>query len=112
MQSDKMALLLKVFAVGEFIGDKLPNTPNRIKTAGVAFRCLTGSLAGASIYKVSGNNAITGALLGSVAALGATYGSYFLRKEIVSSTHIFDPIIGAIEDALVIGAGIGLVETV
>jgi uncharacterized membrane protein len=108
MQSDNVALALKVFAVGELIGDKMPNTPNRIKPAGVVFRCLAGSLAGASIYKATGNSILTGAVLGSVVALGSTFGSYFLRKDVVSKTHVLDPIIGAIEDALVVGAGVGL----
>ena len=110
MQNDKVAIALKVFAVGELIGDKLPNTPNRIKPGGIAFRCLSGALAGASIYKASGNNAITGAIIGSVAAFGSTFGSYFLRKDIANRTKIFDPLVGAIEDALVIGAGGGLVN--
>jgi uncharacterized membrane protein len=108
MQSDKMAVVLKVLATGEFIGDKLPFTPNRIKPLGIVFRCLSGSLAGASIYKASGNNALTGALIGTVTAFGSTFGSYFLRKGIVNKFELFDPLIGAIEDALVIGAGIEL----
>jgi hypothetical protein len=49
---------------------------------------------------------LAGALIGSVAALGATFGSYLLRKNVVNKTKIFDPVIGSIEDALVIGAGI------
>ncbi len=107
MQSNKVAGVLKVLAVGELIGDKLPNTPNRIKPAGVIFRCLAGSLSGASIYKATGNNPYVGALIGSAAALGSTFGSYYLRKGTVAKTKIMDPIIGALEDALVIGAGVG-----
>ena len=108
MQSNKVAGLLKVLAVGEFVGDKLPNTPNRIKPAGVIFRCLAGSVSGASIYRATGNNPYVGALIGSAAAFGSTFGSYYLRKGTVTKTKIIDPIIGALEDALVIGAGVGL----
>ena len=108
MQSKNVATVLKVLAIGELFVDKLPSTPNRIKPTGVIFRCLAGSLAGASIYKASGNNALQGALLGSAAALGSTFGSYFLRKDTVNKLHAFDPLIGAIEDALVVGAGVGL----
>ena len=108
MQSDRVAIVLKVFAAGELIGDKLPSTPNRIKPIGVIFRCISGSLVGASIYKASGNNALTGAFVGSIAAFGSTFGSYFLRKSIVNKFDLFDPLIGAIEDALVIGAGVEL----
>lgn len=111
MQSGNVAVGMKVLAAGEMVGDKLPKTPNRTSAVGVIGRCLSGSLAGASIYKVSGGNALTGALLGSVVALGSTFGSYYLRKFIVDKTHVFDPFIGAIEDALVIGTRAGLIIT-
>ncbi len=111
IKSSGLSLALKTFAIGEFVVDKLPSTPNRIKPAGIAFRCLSGALAGAGIYKASGNNAVTGAIIGSVMAFGSTFGSYFLRKRLVERNHIFDPMMGAVEDALVIGGGIGLVST-
>ena len=109
MQSGKTANVFTVFAAGEFVTDKLPSTPNRTTPAGIAFRCISGALTGASIYKASGNNAFEGALLGAAAAFGATFGSYFLRTTIVSRLHVFDPLAGALEDALVIGAGVALV---
>jgi uncharacterized membrane protein len=111
MQSDKVASALKIFVIAELIGDKLPSAPNRIKPVGLVARCLSGALAGACIYKASGNKGLSGALLGSAAALVSTFGSFLLRKSIVKQTRIFDPIIGAIEDALVIGAGVAMVET-
>jgi uncharacterized membrane protein len=112
MHSQGVANVLKVFALSELVMDKLPSTPNRIKPPVVAIRCLSGALAGASIYKASGGNAITGAWLGASVALASTFGSFYLRKETVKKTHLFDPVVGAIEDALVIGAGVGLVRTV
>jgi uncharacterized membrane protein len=112
MQSATAANVMKVFVVGEIIGDKLPSTPNRIKSAGVIARCLSASLAGASIYKANGDGALEGAVLGSIVALGSTFGSYFLRRDIVSKFNVFDPIAGTVEDALAIGAGIGLIQTV
>ena len=110
MQSGKVATALKVFALSELIGDKLPSAPNRIKPFAIFARCLSGGLAGASIYKASGNSPLEGVLIGTTAAFASTFGSFFLRRSIVRQTRIFDPIIGAIEDALVIGAGAGLVE--
>jgi len=111
MQSTNVALGMKVLALGEAIGDKLPKTPNRIAAGGVIGRCLAGSLAGASIYKATGSNALVGALLGSAVALGSTFGSYYLRRFVVAKTDIFDPYIGTIEDAVVAGAGAGLIMT-
>jgi uncharacterized membrane protein len=110
MQSKTVANTLKILSIGELIVDKLPSTPNRIKPAGVAFRCMSGALAGASISKATGGKILTGALLGATSALASTYLSYILRKTTVKNTGIVDPIIGAIEDALVIGAGLGLAQ--
>jgi uncharacterized membrane protein len=111
MQSKYTAIASKAFAVAELVGDKLPGTPNRTDPRGVAFRCLSGSLAGACIYKASGNSAFTGALIGAAVAFGSTFGSYFLRKSAVEKFQIFDPLAGAIEDALVIGAGVALISS-
>jgi len=110
MQSKTVADTLKFLSMGELVMDKLPSTPNRIKPAGLAFRCLSGALAGASINKATGGKVLAGALLGGAAAIASTYITFILRKTIVKDTGIIDPIIGAIEDALVIGAGISLAQ--
>jgi uncharacterized membrane protein len=110
MQSKTVANILTGLTVVEVIGDKLPTTPNRTKPAGIIFRGLSGALAGASIYKASGNNVLMGTLIGTAAAVASTFISFGLRKSIVKNTSIIDPIIGALEDALVIGAGVGLAQ--
>ncbi|MEZ2337988.1 DUF4126 family protein [Mucilaginibacter sp. RCC_168] len=108
MQSTGVANTLKVMALSELAVDKLPVTPNRIKPFSVLARSLSGALAGASIYKATGNNAFIGAVIGGSAALVSTFGSFYLRKSVVKASHLVDPIVGAIEDALVIGSGVGL----
>lgn len=108
MQSKNVALVLKILAVGEIIGDKLPSAPNRIKPTSLGFRMLSGALAGACVYKATGDKAAIGALIGGAVAFASTFGSYFLRKGTVKTSHVIDPIVGAIEDALVIGSGIEL----
>ena len=110
MQSKAVANTLTLLTVGEVIMDKLPATPNRIRPEGFAFRCLSGALAGASIYKSTGNNVLVGTMLGAASAAAATYLSYVSRKTTVEKTKIFDPIIGGIEDALVLGAGVSLIK--
>lgn len=108
MQTNAIASGLKYMAVLEFIGDKLPMAADRIKPVSVAARCVSGALAGAGIFKASGGNAWLGALLGGSTAIASTYGSFLLRKATVKTSGIVDPIIGAIEDALVVGAGVGI----
>lgn len=108
MQSKTVAAALKVLALGEIAGDKLPSAPNRIKPVATGARVLSGVLAGAVIYKTAGGNIVLGALLGGTAAFASTFGTFYLRKSLVKNSHIIDPVIGAIEDALVIGSGVGL----
>jgi len=76
MQSKTMATALKLIAIGEFIVDKLPTTPNRIKPFLLTGRCISGAFAGAVIYKAGGGKAITGALLGGIAAFTSTFVSF------------------------------------
>lgn len=110
IQSDTAASALKIMAASELVMDKMPFTPDRIKPAGVAFRCMSGALAGASISKATGGKIAAGALFGAAAALVSTYAGFWLRKATVKSTGIIDPVIGALEDALVLGAGARLVS--
>jgi uncharacterized membrane protein len=109
MQSKNVSNVLKVIAAGEVIADKLPFAPDRIKPFSLFARCLAGSLAGASIYKAYNGSLITGALLGSVGAITSAFGSFYLRKSIVKHANLIDPVIGAIEDTLVFGAGASLI---
>ncbi|MFD1255494.1 DUF4126 family protein [Mucilaginibacter terrae] len=111
MRSNKTAMAFKLLAASEFVGDKLPNTPNRISLLGIAGRLLSGALSGASVYKAGGGKVYIGAILGGSAAILSTFGLFYLRKATVKGTHILDPIIGGIEDALVLGAGAGLAKT-
>lgn len=112
MESDTTANLLSAMAIAEFIGDKMPSAPNRIALPGLISRGISGAVSGAGIYKAAKQSAVTGAILGGITALAATYGSFYLRKALVKQAHMIDPIIGSIEDAIVLGAGIGLTETV
>lgn len=104
MQVPMVSNVLKVLAIGELIGDKLPGAGNRIVPVSVVFRCSAGALAGASIFKANGNNAFKGALIGAVAAFGSTFASFYMRKGVVETTGLYDPIVGVIEDAIVIGS--------
>ncbi|GAB2689340.1 hypothetical protein GCM10027037_10120 [Mucilaginibacter koreensis] len=110
MQSEKVATALKFFAVQEFVGDKIPGVPDRIKPLSVGFRVASGALSGASIYKANGSNAVAGALIGGSAAAISTFASFFIRKSTVKHTTLIDPVVGSLEDALVLGAGIGLTK--
>lgn len=91
IQSEKTAIAFKILCLGELVGDKLPFVPNRTEPGSVTARCLSGGLAGASIFKANNSNALIGGLIGAAAAFSGTLGSYFLRKVIVKKSGIFGP---------------------
>ena len=111
MQSGTTANVLGVMAIGESVGDKMPEAPDRISAGALIGRSISGGISGASIYKASGKSIIKGAILGSLVAVASTYASFYLRKQIVEQSHLIDPIVGSIEDVLVLGTGLGLTET-
>ena len=85
-----VASLLKVLTAGELVGDKLPNTPNRIVPQQLTTR------------------AASGALVGGLGAVAATFLTFYLRKGISQKTGIDIATIGAGEDALVLAGGVAL----
>ncbi|GAB3925524.1 DUF4126 family protein [Mucilaginibacter myungsuensis] len=111
LQSPAAANVLTGIAVGELVGDKLPTAPDRIAPVTLVGRCINGAISGAGIYKAAGGKWYTGAVLGGITAIAATYGSFYLRKAIVKQAHLIDPVVGLIEDTIVLGAGVALVET-
>lgn len=111
MQSNITANVMSGLAVSEFVGDKIPTAPDRISAPGLIGRCLSGALSGAGIYKASGGKWYAGAALGGAVAIAATFGSFYLRGAVVKHSHLIDPVVGAIEDAIVLGTGVVLTET-
>jgi uncharacterized membrane protein len=91
--------LLRAAALGEYIVDKLPNTPARTQPLGLAARALSAGLTGASI-------APDERLLGAVCAIGAAMSTAFLGAAYrhACAERRFPPIASALaEDALAIG---------
>jgi uncharacterized membrane protein len=111
MRSDKWAAALKVIAAGEMVVDKLPAAPNRIEAGGLIARGLSGGLSGAALSKANGEKAYIGLFAGTAAALASAYAFYYLRKYVVNKTGIYDPLIGGIEDLLVIGSAVALIRS-
>ena len=104
----KFAPAAGVMAVGEFVADKLPFTPNRTAAGPLLGRALTGGVSGAVIFSANKRAAWAGALIGAAAAVGAAYGAYYLRKEAGKNLKIPDMILGLGEDAIVGSLGAAL----
>jgi uncharacterized membrane protein len=105
-----VAKTLKFLIAGEFVGDKLPNAPNRIVPQQLSTRAASGALVGATLYKAKGGSAVSGALIGALGTVAATYLTYYLRKGISDKTGTPTALVGAGEDALVLAGGSALAK--
>lgn len=105
-----VAKTLKFLVAGELVGDKLPNTANRIVPQQLSTRVVSGALVGATWYKAKGGSALSGALVGALGSAAATYLTYFLRKGISDKTGTPTALVGACEDVLVLVGGAALVK--
>ena len=101
--------IFTLFAVGELITDKLPNTPSRKVPPQFIARVVTGSLSGATIG--AAHSALLGGLLaGAVGAVIGTLGGAELRGRLVRLTGGNDLPIALLEDAVAIGGGLLIVS--
>jgi uncharacterized membrane protein len=111
LQSPKVATITKLLTATEMAGDKIPGIPDRITAPALVGRVVSGALVGTAFCKAKGSNMLAGAVLGSLAAVAGSYGGFYLRQWLGKRSGIADPILGVLEDALVLASGIGLLET-
>ncbi len=72
-----------LLALGEYIGDKLPNTPSRASLFPFAARVGFGGLVGAIIATGLKGAVIEGVVLGVIGAVVGTLGGYHIRHHLV-----------------------------
>lgn len=111
LQNATVASTLKGLLALELVGDKNPKGGNRTEPQQVGARAASGALVGAALYKARGGSAGGGALVGALAAVAATFASFWLRKTISERTGTHTSIVGLGEDALVVAGGIAWVKT-
>lgn len=95
--------LAGLFALGEYVGDKLPVTPARTAPAPLGGRIAFGALVGATVSRAEGRSPAIGATLGALGALGGSYGGYAYRNAIATRTKLPDLPFALLEDATAIG---------
>ena len=97
--------ILTVLALAEYVGDLLPQTPNRTSPGPLAARILSGGVCGACLCVSSGSSEVAGAVLGAMGAVIGAFGGYQARKRLVSGLKVKDAIIAIPEDLVAIGLG-------
>lgn len=104
--SPKTAVVLGLLAAGEFVGDKLPSTPNRTETLGLTARIFSGALVGGLICAAHQKNVRAGSFIGALSAIAAAFAGQHLRSTIANQTGIPSAVLGIVEDAAAVGIGI------
>ena len=91
-------VIFTLFAFGEYVGDKLPQTPNRIAPGPLGARLVFGGLVGAIAATAMGGSMIEGIILGSLGALVGAFVGYHVRKHLVERSGRPDWNVALLED--------------
>ncbi|MBN1963223.1 MAG: hypothetical protein JW910_01165 [Anaerolineae bacterium] len=97
--------LLRLGALGELVGDKLPMTPSRLEPEGLAGRLSSGALVGLMLAGARGKSRLLGMALGMAGAGLGAVGGYQTRHDIVEDSGLPDSLIALVEDAVAYGGG-------
>ncbi len=99
-------VVFTLLALGELIGDKLPQTPNRIDTFPLLARAIFGSGVGAVLALTLGAGVVAGALLGAVSAVAGAFLGFYLRRYLTVGGKIPDFPVALAEDVITISLSI------
>ncbi|SEB84235.1 DUF4126 family protein [Terriglobus roseus] len=97
-------------ALGEYIGDKLPNTPARTAAPGLGARIVFGALGGVLLAQPLQLNLFAAAALGALGGVAGAFGGWFVRTRVVTALKVPDLPVALLEDVIAIGLSITLLH--
>jgi uncharacterized membrane protein len=92
------AIVFTVLALGEYIGDKLLNTPARIAPGPLIARLLFGGLIGAIVAASLDGSGVEGVILSVLGVAIGAFGGFLIRREIVARLGCKDWPVALVED--------------
>ena len=95
-------IIFTLAALGEYVGDKLPNTPARTSAVGLGTRIVFGGLVGAIVATGLQGSLMEGVLLAVIGAVIGTYGGFHARRGLVQRSCGRDWPIAILEDFVAI----------
>jgi uncharacterized membrane protein len=98
-------IVFTVFALGEYVGDKLPTTPNRTAPGPLGARLCFGGLVGAVVATGLHWSLVEGAVLGVVGALVGSFAGLVVRRELAKAVGKDWPVALA-EDVFAVGCAV------
>jgi uncharacterized membrane protein len=104
--SPKLANSAAIAAAGEYIADKLPFIPARVKPAALAGRMIFGAICGALVARHRGETAAPAIVAGVIGATAASYAGYYARKKL-AGRGVPDFAVALVEDAVAAGLAMG-----
>jgi uncharacterized membrane protein len=93
-----VAVVFTALALGEYVGDKLPRTPNRTAPGPLIARIVAGGLAGAICATAINGPELEGVLLGGVGAVLGAFAGFMVRRGLVEKIGCADWPIALTED--------------
>jgi len=104
-----LAVVFSLLAVGELIGDKLPQIPNRTDIGPLIARMVFGGLCGWALA-MNGHAAVAaGVACGAVGAVVGAFAGFYARRAI-TRRGVKDFPVALIEDIVAIAGGVWLVS--
>lgn len=94
--------VLTAASAAEHVADKLSFIPARTDPAPLAGRIAAGALCGFVIARRAGESAVTGAIVGGLAAAAATFAAYHLRRALTADAGLPDLPVALVEDVVAV----------
>lgn len=110
LDSSRAERTTRKLALGEFVSDKTPLLPSRLKPASLLWRLVSGGVCGAAFSASDGENVRSGAALGATGALVGSLLGYAWRTRVIKQWQIPDIAGALLEDALAVGLAAALVS--
>lgn len=98
--------LFTAAALGEYIGDKLPGTPNRNAPAPLVGRLTLGGLVGAIVATAFRRPVAGGIAMGVVGAAIGTFGGFYLRRSLTRGSGLPDMPVAISGDATAVALAV------
>jgi len=93
-----VAILFTLCALGEYVGDKLPRTPNRTAPVPLTSRIVFGGLVGSIAATAMRGPGLEGVVLGAVGAALGAFAGFMIRRDLVERLGCADWLVGVAED--------------
>jgi uncharacterized membrane protein len=100
------AIIFSVLAVAELVGDKLPQTGNRIAPFPLMARLCVGGLVGALVATGLDGSVVEGVMLGAGGALVGAFGGFLVRRDLVEKLECKDWQVALVEDFITVSCSI------